>query len=439
MTTQPKTVSGSRSEEVVRKHKEYLWPAVTNYFQKPLVADHASMQYLWDVEGNKYLDFFGGIVTIGLGHCNPKITSKIKGQVDKLQHTSTLFPNEAIVALAEKLAQITPGNLQKSFFSTSGTEANEAAILLARMAGPSYDVVALRHAYAGASSLAKAVTAQAAWRKAGVISVGISHAINPYCYRCPLGLKYPDCGVACANDVENLIQTGTSGSIAAFIAEPIQGVGGFITPPPEYFKIVFKIVKKYGGLFIADEVQTGFGRTGRKWFGIEQWEVTPDIITCAKSMGNGVPVGATITTSELADKFQGLTISTFGGNPVTSVAARAVIEVIEEENLLENTHVVGGYFRKGLEGLQAKHAMIGDVRGMGMMQALELVKDRQTKEPAPEAAAQLLERARDNGLLIGKGGLYGNVIRMAPPMNIAKADVDEGIRLLDKSFSEVRV
>jgi 4-aminobutyrate aminotransferase len=438
MTTQPKTVSGSRSEEVVRKHKEYLWPAVANYYQKPLVADHASMQYLWDLEGKKYVDFFGGIVTIGVGHCNPKVTSKIKAQVDKLQHTSTLFPNEAIVALAEKLAQITPGKLQKSFFSTSGTEANEAAILLARMAGPSYDVVALRHAYAGASSLAKAVTAQAAWRKAGVISVGISHAINPYCYRCPLGLKYPDCGVACANDVENLIQTGTSGSIAAFIAEPIQGVGGFITPPPEYFKIVFKIVKKYGGLFIADEVQTGFGRTGRKWFGIEQWEVTPDIITCAKSMGNGVPVGATITTSELADKFQGLTISTFGGNPVTSVAARAVIEVIEEENLLENTHVVGGYFRKGLEELQAKHALIGDVRGMGMMQALELVKDRQTKEPAPEAAAQLLERARDNGLLIGKGGLYGNVIRMAPPMNISKADVDDGIRLLDKSFSEVR-
>jgi 4-aminobutyrate aminotransferase-like enzyme len=438
MTTQPKTVSSSRSEEVVRKHKEYLWPAVTNYYQKPLVADHASMQYLWDLEGKKYLDFFGGIVTIGLGHCNPKITSKIKAQVDKLQHTSTLFPNEAIVALAEKLAQITPGNLQKSFFSNSGTEANEAAILLARMAGPSYDIVALRHAYAGGSTLAKGVTAQAAWRKAGVISVGISHAINPYCYRCPLGLKYPDCGVACANDVENLIQTGTSGAIAAFIAEPIQGVGGFITPPPEYFKIVFKIVKKYGGLFIADEVQTGFGRTGRKWFGIQQWEVTPDIITCAKSMGNGVPVGATITTSELAGKFQGLTIATFGGNPVTSVAARAVIEVIEEENLLENTYVVGGYFRKKLEELQAKHPLIGDVRGMGMMQALELVKDRQTKEPAPEATTQLLERARDNGLLIGKGGLYGNVIRMAPPMNISKADVDEGIRLLDKSFSDLR-
>src|SRR5574337_1153735 len=269
------------------------------------------------IEGKRYLDFFGGILTISVGHCNSKVTTKIKAQVDKLQHTSTLYPNEAIVALAEKLAQITPGKLQKSFFSNSGTEADEAAILLARMATGSFDVVALRHAYSGGSQLAKALTAQAPWRKAGVISVGIAHAINPYCYRCPLSLKYPDCGVACANDVENLIQTGTSGSVAAFIAEPIQGVGGFITPPPEYFKIVFKIVKKYGGLFISDEVQTGFGRTGKKWFGIEQWEVTPDMMTCAKGMANGSPIGLTMARPEIADSFKGLTISTFGGNPVT--------------------------------------------------------------------------------------------------------------------------
>ena len=438
MTTPVKPLM-SKSDEVMRKHKEYLWPAVTNYYAKPLVTDRASMQWVWDLEGKKYLDFFGGILTIQVGHCNPKVTSKIKAQVERLQHTSTLYPNEAIVALAEKVAEITPGALQKSFFSNSGTEANEAALLLARMATGSYDVVALRHAYSGGSALAKAVTAQAPWRKAAVISVGIAHAINPYCYRCPLGLKYPDCGVACANDVENLIQTGTSGHIAAFIAEPIQGVGGFITPPPEYFKIVFKIVKKYGGLFIADEVQTGFGRTGKKWFGIEQWEVTPDIITCAKGMANGSPVGATVTTAELADSFQGLTISTFGGNPVTSVAARATIELIEEEKLLENCDVVGRYFRGKLEELQQKYPLIGDVRGMGLMQGLELVKDRQTKEPAAEATVQLMERARENGLLIGKGGLYGNVIRMSPMLNISKADVDEAVRLLDKSLGEVRV
>ena len=437
MGTAPKS-SETRSEEVVRKHREFIWPAVTNYYAQPLVADHASMQYLWDIEGNRYLDFFGGIVTIGVGHCNPKVISKITTQVEKLQHTSTLFPNEQIVALAEKLAQITPGKLQKSFFTNSGTEANEAAILLARMVGPSYDVVALRHAYSGGSLVARSVTGQAPWRKSGVVAVGVSHAVNPYCYRCPLHLKYPDCGVACANDVESVIQTTTSGSIAAFIAEPIQGAGGFIVPPAEYFKIVYRIVKNYGGQFIADEVQTGWGRTGKKWFGIEQWEVTPDIITAAKSMGNGVPIGLTITTAELADKFQGMTISTFGGNPVTAVAARAVIEVIEEENLRENTFAVGGYFRQRLEELKERYALIGDVRGMGMMQALELVKDRTTKEPAVAETGRVLEAARRNGLLIGKGGLHGNVVRMAPPMNISKADVDEGIRLLDKTFSEIQ-
>src|SRR6266478_6304674 len=424
----------ARSEEVLAKHKKYLWPSVTNYFQQPLVADRGEMQHIWDVEGNKYLDFFGGILTVSVGHCNPKISSKVSAQVNRLQHTSTLYPNEHIVALAEKIAQITPGNLQQSFFTNSGTEANEAAILLARMSTGSHDVVALRHAYSGGSALAKAVTAHAPYRKGGVISVGVSHAVNPYCYRCPLHLKYPDCEVACAEDVENLIQTGTSGNIAAFMAEPIQGVGGFITPPKEYFKIV----KKYGALFIADEVQTGWGRTGKKWFGIENWEVIPDMITSAKGMANGVAIGLTVTTPEIAGGFQGSNISTFGGNPVTSVAARATIELIEEENLLENADVVGKYFRGKLEELQAKHSLIGDVRGMGLMQALELVKDRETKEPAPEATTQVMERARQNGLLIGKGGLYGNTIRMAPMLNTTKPDVDEAIKLLDKSFSEVR-
>ncbi len=296
MTTPAKPMPATtRSDEIVAKHKKYLWPSVTNYYHRPLVADRGEMQYLWDLEGRKYLDFFGGILTVSVGHCNPKVTSKINAQVDRLQHTSTLYPNEHIVALAEKIAQITPGNLQQSFFTSSGTEADEAAILIARMATGSYDVVALRHAYSGSSAIAKAITAHAPYRKSGVISVGISHAVNAYCYRCPLHLTYPSCEVACANDVEDLIQTGTSGNIAAFIAEPIQGVGGFITPPKEYFKIVFKIVKKYGGLFISDEVQTGWGRTGKKWFGIEQWEVTPDILTSAKGLANGVPIGLTVT------------------------------------------------------------------------------------------------------------------------------------------------
>lgn len=434
----PAPSTTSRSDEIVAKHKKYIWPSVANYYQHPLVADHAEMQHVWDIEGRKYLDFFGGILTVSVGHCNPKVTSKVTAQVNRLQHLSTLYPNEQIVALAEKIAQITPGNLQSSFFTSSGSEADEAAIILSRMATGSFDVVALRHAYSGGSALARSVTAHAPYRKAAVISVGISHAINPYCYRCPLHLKYPECEVACAGDVENLIQTGTSGHIAAFIAEPIQGVGGFITPPKEYFKIVFSIVKKYGGLFISDEVQTGWGRTGKKWFGIEQWEVVPDMLTSAKGMANGAPVGLTVTTPEIAAGFQGMNISTFGGNPVTCAAVRATIEVIEEEDLRENAHTVGAYFRGKLEELQAKHALIGDVRGMGLMQGVELVKDRKTKEPAPAATSQVMERAREHGLLIGKGGLYGNVLRLAPMLNTTKPDVDEAIRMLDKSFSEVR-
>ena len=424
-------------EEIIRKYKQYLFPSVSTYYSEPLVTDHASMQYVWDVEGKKYLDFFGGIVTISVGHANPRITSKVKAQVDKLQHASTVFPNEGIVALAEKIARLTPGEISQSYFTNSGTEANEMAIQLARAHTGNFEIIALRHGYSGRSQLAQSLTGQNTWRQSLPAGFGVVHAMNPYCYRCPLGKTYPDCGVACASDVEAVIQTSTSGRIAGFIAEPIQGVGGFITPPPEYFKIVFRTVKQYGGDFIADEVQTGWGRTGRKWFGIEQWEVTPDIITAAKGLANGAPVGATFTRPEIAASFRGLQISTFGGNPVTCVAAKATLDLIEEDNLLENAHVVGSYFREGLEGLKDKYPLIGDVRGMGLMQGIELVKDPVTKEPAPQETAQLMEEARRAGLLIGKGGLWGNVIRMSPPMNISKGDVDEAIRLLDRALAAV--
>jgi 4-aminobutyrate aminotransferase-like enzyme len=424
-------------DEIIRKYKEYLFPSVSTYFAEPLVTDHASMQYLWDADGKQYLDFFGGIVTISVGHANPKVTDKIIAQTKRLQHASTVLPNEAIVALAEKIAQITPGKLSKSYFTNSGTEANETAVQLARVHTGRYEIVALRHAYAGRSQLAQSITGQNTWRKSLPGAFGVVHAMNPYCYRCPLDKTYPSCDVACANDVEAVIQTTTSGRIAAFMAEPIQGLGGFITPPPEYFKIVVKIVKEYGGLFIADEVQTGWGRTGKKWFGIEHWEVVPDMITAAKSLGNGVPIGATFTTPEIAGSFKGLQISTFGGNPVSCTAARAVIQVIEEENLLENAATTGTYFQDGLRELQNKHALIGDVRGMGLMQAIELVKDRETKEPAPEATNKFMEECRREGLLIGKGGMVGNVIRLSPPLNISKADVDVALRTMDKAMAAV--
>jgi len=421
-------------DEINRRQREFIFPCVSTYYSEPLPMDHGSMQHVWDVEGKKYLDFFGGIVTVSVGHCNPKVTAQTKTQIDRLQHVSTCFPNEPMVRLAEKLAQITPGALKKSYFTNSGTEANETAIQVARMHTGNFEVVALRHGYSGRSSLARGLTGMNTWRKA-TLEVGIVHAMNPYCYRCPLGLKYPDCEVACAKDLENVIQFSTSGSIAAFLAEPIQGVGGFITPPKEYFKLAFRIVKQYGADFISDEVQTGWGRTGRKWFGIEHWEVEPDILTSAKGLANGVPIGLTIARPEIADSFQGLTISTFGGNPVTCATARAVIDVIEEEDLRTNAAVIGDYFRQGLEALQKKHTLIGDVRGMGLLQAMELVEDRTTKQPSPKQTNALMEEARKHGLLVGKGGFYGNVIRMSPPLNISKADVDEALRILDESFA----
>lgn len=424
-------------EEIARKQKEFVFPSVTTSYSSPVPMDKASMQHIWDVDGNKYLDFFGGIVTISVGHCNPRVTAKTKAQIDRLQHASTLFPNEQMVTLAEKLAKITPGSLQKSYFTNSGTEADETAVQIARMHTGNYDIIALRHGYSGRSSMMRAATGMNTWRRM-TFEVGIVHAINPYCYRCPFGLKYPDCGVACAKDIENVIQTSTSGKIAGMLAEPIQGVAGFITPPKEYFKIAFNIVKQYGGDFIADEVQTAWGRTGKKWFGIEHWEVEPDILTSAKGLGNGVPVGVTIARPEIADSFQGLTISTFGGNPVTCATANAVIEVLEEDDLRTNADVVGSYWRGKLEELQKKYPLIGDVRGMGLMQAMELVKDPTTKEPAPQETNALMEECRKRGLLVGKGGLWGNVIRMSPPLNIGKADVDEAMRILDESLAALK-
>jgi len=419
-------------KEIVAKKQQYVYPAVANYFQDPLPLERGEMQHVWDVEGKRYLDFFGGIVTVGVGHCNPRITGPQKAQIDKLGHTSTLYPHETMAALAEKIAHITPGRLEKSFFTSSGSEANETAIDSARMHTGNLEIIALRHSYSGRTNVTRSLTGISAWRKASY-QVGIVHAMNPYCYRCPLGKTYP----ACATDIEGVIQASTSGAIAGMIAEPIQGVGGFIAPPKEYFKMAFSIVKKYGGDFIADEVQTGWGRTGKGWFGIEHWEVEPDILTAAKSLGNGFPIGLTVATPEIANAYQGPTIATFGGNPIACVTAKAVIDLIEEDDLIRNCDVVGTYLHDGLLDLQKKHPVIGDVRGLGLMQAMELVTDPKTKEPAAAIASEMLEAARERGLLIGKGGMYNNVLRMSPAMNIAKSDVDEALRLLDQSFAAV--
>jgi 4-aminobutyrate aminotransferase len=426
--------------ELLEKQRKYLWPSHVLYYTEPLPLDHGDGMYVWDIENKKYLDFFGGILTTSVGHNHPKVTERVQAQVGKLIHSSTLYPNENHIKLAEKMAEITPGQLQTSFFTNSGTEADETAVMLAKAYTGYQEVIALRHGYSGRSAMGMSLTGQSTWRIGGTHILGIKHAMNPYCYRCPLKLTYPDCGVACAEDIEELIKTTTSGRIAAFLAEPIQGVGGFVTPPPEYFTIAVEIIHRYGGLFICDEVQTGFGRTGDKWFGIEHWDVEPDIMTMAKGVANGLPMGNTITTAEIAEGLvgQGLTLSTFGGNPVSCAASLATIEVIETEAKPARSAEIGAYLRAGLDKLAERYPLIGDVRGKGLMQGVELVKDRHSKEPAPQQVAQLFEETRARGLLIGKGGLYSNVLRIAPPLVASKDHVDEALEILEHALAHVQ-
>lgn len=423
---------------ILKKQKDYLFPCVFNYYQDPIVFVGGKGVYLKDTQGREYLDFFGGILTVSLGHCHGPITGRIVEQLQTLQHTSTLYPNEWIVSLAEKLAAITPGKVCKSFFTNSGTEADETAILLARMhAGGAGDILALRHCYSGRSMLAINLCAQSSWRLIPSQVPGIKHAHAPYCYRCALGLTYPACDLRCARDIEELIATETCGRVAAFIAEPILGIGGFIVPPKEYFQVASEIVRRHGGIFISDEVQTGFGRTGGRMNGIEHFGVEPDVMTFAKGMANGLPIGATIATEKVAESISGLSISTFGGNPVCAVAAMATIETIESERVVERSRILGDRLRRGLEELGDRTPWVGDVRGMGLMQAFELVEDPKSKEPAPNKAAALMEESKKEGLLLGKGGLYGNVMRIAPPMLIEEAQIDEALTMLGRAMARV--
>lgn len=430
------TVDYLTAEDVLTKRREFLIPAVGHYYHTPPLFVKGSKQFLWDSTGKQYLDMFSGIVTVASGHCHPKINEAVKEQIERLQHTSALYLSGQMELLAEKLAEIAPGELRQSFICNSGTEANEGAVLTAKLHTNRHEFIALRHSFHGRSNMTISMTGQSDWRNGGPYVTGVQFAASPYCYRCPFGKSYPNCELECAKDVENVIRTATSGAPAAMIAEPIQGNGGIITPPKEYFPEVKKTLEKYGVLFISDEVQTGFGRTGNKWFGIEQWDVTPDIMTMAKGLGNGWPIGAFITTSQIAKNYSpGSHICTFGGNPISSVAALTNINTIQEEKLAQNAFIVGNYFKEKLLALQEKHRIVGDVRGMGLMLGVELVRDKENKAPAPREIAQIIETCKDKGVLIGKGGLDKNVIRIAPPLCITKSDIDTAIDVLEEALT----
>ncbi|MCL6633263.1 MAG: aspartate aminotransferase family protein [Alicyclobacillus herbarius] len=420
--------------ELIARQRRYLAPSVATYYDEPLVFSHGKGCYLFDHAGRQYLDFFGGILTVSVGHAQEQVNAAVIDQIQKLTHVSTLYITEPMVDLAERLARMAPGNLEVSFFTSSGTEANETAIAMARMATGSYEVIALRHSYSGRSALATTLTGQAGWKLGMHGLPGVVHAMNAYCYRCPFGRTPDTCGLECAKDLEETIRTATSGRVAALIVEPIQGVGGFITPPDEYLQEVARIVRKYGGLFIADEVQTGFGRTGRA-FGIEHVGVNPDLMTFAKGLANGHPIGATMATREVGDAYKASTISTFGGNPVSMRAALTTLDVIEEQDLTANAQRQGVRLRAGLEELKARYPMIGDVRGKGLMQGLEFVRSH--KEPAPDLVNRFFAYTKESGLLIGKGGLYGNTVRIAPPLTVSAAQVDDALAVMGEALARM--
>jgi len=412
---------------LAEQHK-YVFPAVKPYFPDPLVLKEAHGVRARDDRDVEYLDLFAGILTTGVGHCHPAVVDAVREQVGRLGHTSTLYVTEPQIEAAKRLAAIAPGALQKTFFTNSGTEAIETAIMTARLYTGRTEIVALRLAYHGRSLMATSLTAHSPWRPLASPVAGFTHALSPYPYRCPFKQPCDDgCVERFASDVEEVIRTTTNGRPAAFIAETIQGVGGYIVPPHGYFQRVAEIIRSYGGLLIIDEVQAGFGRTGEHWFGIEHWGVEPDIMVMAKGIASGLPVGATIARADVADAWTAKTISTFGGNPISMAAMVATLDVMREENVPARATARGAQLRAGLEALAERFPWIGDVRGMGLMRAVELVRDPRTKEPDGKRAAALLSATREERVLVGLGGLFGNVIRIGPSMLITEEEMAEGI------------
>ena len=420
--------------DISAKYSKYIFPTLKTLYEEPIVMVRGEGHYLFDEEGKRYLDFFGGILTCGIGHANPKVAEAVSKQAHTLQHCSTIYIIPGQVELAERLMGIVPEGIGKFTFTSSGTEAIEAAIMMAQIATGNDEVIALRHSYSGRSKLAIELTALHNWKQGMAPSGNVKYTHNGYCYRCAFGLKYPSCGMRCAYDLEELIKTSTKGRIAALIAEPIQGVGGAITPPLEFFPIVADITRKYGGIFISDEVQTGFGRTGGKWFGIEHWGVKPDAMTAAKQMASGSPIGALMAKPEFAEKWTSPSISTFGGNPVTMAAACATIDFMKENDTKSNAEAMGSRFMNGLLELKEKHRCMGDVRGKGLMLGIEFVKEG--KEPAPSLLLKIMEATKKRRLLVGKGGLYGNVMRLAPHMTVTATEVDTAVSVLDEAIAE---
>ncbi len=434
----PTLAGGVTSAETIHGQREYLLPSMLHLYDEPLVLERGEGVRVWDPEGREYVDLFSGILTTSVGHCNPRVVEATTRQMRMLGHVSTLYATEIHVEAARKIADIAPDALKRTFFTNSGTEAIETALMMACVATGRSEIVALRVGYHGRSFMATSVTGHAGWRPLATPVAGIKHAMSPNMYRSPFGETSEE---ACVDlfvaDLEEVIVTTTNGRPAAFIAETIMGVAGYVVPPAGYFEKAAEVIRHYGGLLIIDEVQAGFGRTGGHWFGIQHHDVEPDIMVMAKGIANGAPVGATITTDEIAHAWKGKTISTFGGNPVTMAQLCATQDELRDHDAPHNATERGGQLRAALVEMQSRHPWMGDVRGMGLMQAIEIVKDPDTKEPDLERTKKLIEASREEGVLIGQGGLHGTVIRIGPSLLITEEEMAEGIDKLGRAVDRV--
>jgi 4-aminobutyrate aminotransferase/(S)-3-amino-2-methylpropionate transaminase len=422
----------------IEKYKKYVNISMVERVQ-PVVIEKAQGAIITDIEGKNYIDCFSGIAVTNAGHCNEKVSEAAKAQMDKLVHCcSYVYYSQPTADLAEKLAQITPGRLQKTFFGNGGAEAIEGAMRLAKQFTGKTEFIGLQASFHGRSYATLSVTGNnARKRRGGPYMVGCTFLPAPYCYRCFFELEYPKCRLRCARALEDIIRFNTYDSVAGFIAEPLLGEGGIITPPDDYFLEIEKILKKHEILLLVDEVQTGFGRAG-KMFGIEHYGVEPDIMMMAKGIADGFPLSGFIAREEIADSFKpGDHLSTFGGNPVSCAAALANIEFLEEQNLADEALKKGEYLKDQLERLKAKHKLIGEVRGKGLMIGIELVRDHASKTPASDEGKKIREICLESGVLLGFGGIYANVLRIQPPLVISQGQMENVVKVLDLALQKI--
>jgi 4-aminobutyrate aminotransferase len=423
--------------DLLKRHQAVMPSWVKLYYDEPAALVRGEGRTVWDAEGTSYLDMFGGIVTTMTAHSLPEVVEAIREQAGRMIHTSTLYLIEPAIELAEKIAELAPMPDAKVFFTTSGTEANEAALLLATTVRRSNQVLALRNSYHGRSFAAMGITGNRGWSASSLSPVNVSYVHGAYRYRSPFG-HLDDAGftAACADDLRNIIETTTAGDVACMIAEPIQGVGGFAVPPGGFFGAMKEVLDEYGILFVTDEVQTGWGRTGEHFWGIEAHGFEPDILTFAKGIGNGLPLAGVVARGDLMDSITANSLSTFGGNPLSTAGGLANLAYALDHDLQANARDIGGYLLEQLGALAERVPAIGEVRGKGLMIGIELVRPG-GREPDVAAADAVLEGCRRRGVLVGKGGLYGNVLRLSPPMTVTREEAATAVQALAESLADL--